>query len=130
MRMGSQIDRHPIQEEADIRPMVCVEASEEVLIGLPGAAGMFNGHKAWDQAKHLRGASLGLQDNFFVGDELLRGRRHRLFTEDRYFRHFQFGLIRIVGIHVAGPTESHDEASTKGDKDYSLAHTLSHEVTR
>ncbi|MBH0201784.1 MAG: hypothetical protein HP496_05660 [Nitrospira sp.] len=99
MRIGSQVDRHPIKEETDVRPMVCVEASKKVLIGFPRSARMLNGHKAWDQPKDLRRTSLRLQDNLFVRDELLRRRRHRFFTEHGHFRHFQLRLVATDGRH-------------------------------
>jgi hypothetical protein len=76
--------------------MVCVKTPEEVLIGFPPAAGMFNGHEAWDQAKDLGRSALGLPDKFFVRDEVLRRGCHRSFDTDRHFRDLEFLLIGIM----------------------------------
>ncbi len=57
---------------------------------------MFYGKHAGDQSQNLGRSTLGLQDNFFVGDELLRGSRHRTFSSDGDLRDFQFRLVRIV----------------------------------
>ena len=115
MRVGSQVDRHPIEEETDVRPMVCVEASEKVLIGFSGSAGMFNGHKAWNQAKHLGWAALRLQDNLFVGDELLRRSRHRLFSNNGNFRNFQLGLVWVMRKNTTAPVERCHDAHTMNE---------------
>ena len=73
MRMGSQIDRHPVGKERHVGPVIRIEAAQKILIGLPCAAGMFHRNEAGNQAKNLSRSALRLQHIFLVGNELLRG---------------------------------------------------------
>jgi len=77
--------------------MICIEASQEILVGLPCAARMFHGDESGNQTQNLRGATLRLEKNFFVRDELLGRGRDRLFANDSDFWNFDYLLIRIVG---------------------------------
>jgi hypothetical protein len=52
--------------------MIGIEASQEILVRLPGAARMLNGDETGDQTQNLGGATLGLEEDIFVRNELFR----------------------------------------------------------
>jgi hypothetical protein len=58
---------------------------------------MLNGDETGDQTQNLGGASLRLEQDIFVRNELFRRSRDRASPDDRDLRDFQLGNVRIVG---------------------------------
>jgi hypothetical protein len=81
------------------------------LVGLAGSAGMFNGDESGNETKHLRRPALRLEQNFFVGNELLGGGRDRPFPDDCYLRNLKNFLVRVVGQRLIGI--QHDKQTHK-----------------
>ena len=70
------------------------------MVGLSRSSGMLHRHHTWNQAKDLSRSPLGLEYNFLVRNELLRGSGHRFFTDDGDFRHFQYRFVRVMGLDL------------------------------
>jgi len=77
---------------------------------------MFNGNEPWNQTKYLCGPALGLEQDFFVWNELLRGCGDGTVAHHRHFWNVQDVRLWVVGKgyssneqghpcdHKAGPT--------------------------
>jgi len=78
--MRAEVDRHVVEEEAHVRPVVGVEAAQEVL-GRLAAALMLTDHEAGHHAQDVGGPALRTKLEVLAGDNLLgggvRGRRRR-----------------------------------------------------
>ncbi len=98
MRMGAKIDRHPVCEERDIGSVIRIETTQKILIGFPSPAGMFDGEETRNQTQHLGRTSLGLEQNFFVRDELLGGCCNRTRANNGHLRHIDDVVVRIVRV--------------------------------
>jgi len=107
MRMGTQVDRHSVGKKCDIRAVIRIEPAQKILVGLAGAAGMFDGNKSRDEAEHLGRAPLRLEEIFLVGDELLRRGRHRTVGLDSHLRHVEIRRVGIVGERHQAAAQHH-----------------------
>src|SRR5512147_975002 len=85
--------------------MVSIEPAQEILIGLPRPTGMLDGDHSGNQTKNLGRSALRLQDNFLVGNELLRRGSNRPFAHHGNLWNFQRQLIRIVSADQRGDTD-------------------------
>ena len=114
MAVGTQIDRHAVGEEGDVRPMIGIEAAQKVLVRFPRSAGMFDREKSWNQSQHLSRAALRLKQIFFIGNELLRRGRHWALPDDRDLGNLQLKRVWIVGQSSASKTQ-HRAEDHQGD---------------
>ena len=61
---------------------------------------MFDRNKAGDQPQHLSRPSLRLEQNLFVGNELLGGGCDRPLTDDRHLGNLEDLSVRVVCQHL------------------------------
>jgi hypothetical protein len=118
----------PSEKKRDIGAVIRIEPAQEILVGLAGAAGMFDGNQSRDEAEHLGRAPLRLEEIFLVGDELLRRSRHRTVGFDRHLRHVEIRRVGIVGERHQ-PNAQHDCSRTDHPSDPPHNDSQSHHVS-
>src|SRR5262249_22507850 len=69
--VGAKVNRHAVGKEGHVRPVVGIEPSNKVLVGLACTTKMLDCYEPGNKPKHLGWATLRLEKIFLVRDELL-----------------------------------------------------------
>ncbi len=110
--MRTEIDRHAVRKERHVGAVIGIKAPEEILIGLPGPAGVLHRDEPGNQPQDLGGAPLGLKKIFFVGNELLRRGRDGTVAYHGHFGQIDDFNIRVMRVGGGGQPEKQGADNT------------------